>query len=161
MTDAEFERLKRFFCNPVCPAIINGSSREEMRSLNDRDCLKCAISFVRSFIKTNSGNLDNRCWDVCNLILLSNVDEAGWYYHVGEKLEEQHLHSQTRKEIKMATRMYSKTIEWDSSHIEAYRRRARAYKELGEKGLAQKDFEAVLRLKPNDEDAMANLRECF
>nr|CAG4647785.1 EOG090X03S1 [Moina brachiata]SVE92928.1 EOG090X03S1 [Moina brachiata] len=54
----------------------------------------------------------------------------------------------------------SKAIGLDKTYIKAYYRRASAYMALGKTKLALKDYEAVFKAKPNDQDAKLKFNEC-
>ncbi|XP_049812956.1 serine/threonine-protein phosphatase 5 [Schistocerca nitens] len=54
----------------------------------------------------------------------------------------------------------SKAISLDKTYIKGYYRRAAAYMSLGKFKLALKDFEAVTKARPNDEDAKAKYAQC-
>ncbi|XP_055956842.1 serine/threonine-protein phosphatase 5 isoform X1 [Patella vulgata] len=54
----------------------------------------------------------------------------------------------------------SKALDLDRNYIKAYYRRASANMALGKFKLALKDFEAVVKVKPNDKDARAKYNEC-
>lgn len=54
----------------------------------------------------------------------------------------------------------SKAIELDRNYIKGYYRRAASNMSLGKFKLALKDYEAVMKARPNDKDAKAKFTEC-
>lgn len=54
----------------------------------------------------------------------------------------------------------NKALEVDNSYVKAYYRRASANMALGKFKLALKDFEAVVKVRPNDKDAKTKYQEC-
>ncbi|XP_016842872.1 serine/threonine-protein phosphatase 5 [Nasonia vitripennis] len=59
-----------------------------------------------------------------------------------------------------ALRDASKAIELDRNYLKGYYRRAAANMSLGKFKLALKDYEAVMKARPNDKDAKAKFTEC-
>ena len=51
-------------------------------------------------------------------------------------------------------------VELDKNYVKGYYRRAAAFMALGKFKNALKDFEAVVKVRPNDLDAKAKLKEC-
>ncbi|XP_035689914.1 LOW QUALITY PROTEIN: serine/threonine-protein phosphatase 5-like [Branchiostoma floridae] len=54
----------------------------------------------------------------------------------------------------------SKALEVDSSYVKGYYRRASANMAIGKFKIALKDFETVVKVRPNDKDAKAKFTEC-
>uniref|UniRef100_A0A8W8IG72 Serine/threonine-protein phosphatase 5 n=1 Tax=Magallana gigas TaxID=29159 RepID=A0A8W8IG72_MAGGI len=54
----------------------------------------------------------------------------------------------------------SKALQLDKNYIKAYYRRASANMALGKFKVALKDFESVVKVRPNDKDARAKFNEC-
>lgn len=54
----------------------------------------------------------------------------------------------------------SKALQLDKNYIKAYYRRASANMALGKFKVALKDFESVVKVRPNDKDARAKFSEC-
>lgn len=54
----------------------------------------------------------------------------------------------------------SKAIELDRNYVKGYYRRAAANMSLGKFKLALKDYETVMKARPNDKDAKAKFTEC-
>jgi len=54
----------------------------------------------------------------------------------------------------------SKAIELDKAYVKGYYRRAAAYMTLGKFKIALKDFETVVKVRPNDKDAKLKWAEC-
>lgn len=59
-----------------------------------------------------------------------------------------------------ALRDASKAIELDKNYVKGYYRRAASNMSLGKFKLALKDYEAVMKARPNDKDAKAKFTEC-
>ncbi|KAF2358771.1 PPP domain [Trinorchestia longiramus] len=54
----------------------------------------------------------------------------------------------------------TKAIEMDKTYVKGYYRRASAYMSLGKYKMALKDYEAVVKVRPNDKDAKLKFTEC-
>ncbi|XP_024082040.1 serine/threonine-protein phosphatase 5-like isoform X2 [Cimex lectularius] len=55
----------------------------------------------------------------------------------------------------------TKAIELDRNYVKGYYRRAAAYMSLGKFKLALKDYETVMKARPNDKDAVMKFNECY
>lgn len=54
----------------------------------------------------------------------------------------------------------TKSIELDPTYVKGFYRRADAHMSMGKWKMAQKDYEYVTKVRPNDKDAKLKLNEC-